>query len=208
MTHLRLAPRRFAALHVLSLAVAALVATTAQAQVPAPPAQQQSGDVYVVVPPPPGMYPPVQVVEMPGVYGAGYAPQAPNQRIGMLQQELVTVQAQYSQYSIGGPIALTVVGGVTMAISGMFFMVYMLADAFDTTGDSGSGMLVSGLLTLGGVAMLVGGLVWMFSRISERRPYGRRIKEIKQELANYGVRASLDVRPVPSGAVLTGTFAF
>ncbi len=46
-----------------------------------PPAQQ-SGDVYVVVPPP-AAYAPVQIAEMPPVYGIGYGEQAPNPRIGM-----------------------------------------------------------------------------------------------------------------------------
>lgn len=203
---LRFVPHGVGALLIVSFAAAVLVASPARAQ--QQPVPLQPGQVVVVeVTTPPAGYAPVQVIEMPN-YGGGYAEQqGPSLRIGMLQQELASVQAQYSQYSLGGSIALVSIGGAVLLISSAVLFLYGVADALGAS-DAGRGMLISGLFAAGGAALLVGGLVMMFSRISERRPYGLRIKEIKRELQSYGVRASMDIVPVPSGAVLTGTFSF
>ncbi len=207
---------RLSILYTLGFALAVLPVLSAQAQdVPPPPgapaqfgAQVSApGTVVVVQAPPPG-YAPIQIIEMPGVYGAGYAPQDPGARIGSLQLELASQQAEYSRYSLGMPITLIIAGGATTAVAGLFFLAYGLVDSVHSTPESSRGTVISGIFTAIGVAALVGGIVTLISRISARRPYGRRINEIKRELASYGVRATLDVRTVPSGAVLTGTLSF
>jgi len=142
------------------------------------------------------------------VYGAPYQQQGPNLRVGQLQAELLNVEAQYSEYSLGGSIALIAVGGALTGIAGLTFMAYGLVSSVSDDDGVQRGLIISGVLTLVGIAMLVGGIVMLVGRSAERRPYGRRIKEIRQELANYGVRASLDVVPLPAGGMLTGSLTF
>jgi len=215
MNLLRLASLAVGSLSAMAVAAALLVASSAHAQQPPPPgapANVSGTATIVVTPPPPAGYLPVQVIEVPQVYGTPYPyqQQAPNLRVGQLQAELLNVEAQYAQYSLGGSIALIAVGGATTGIAGATFMLFGLVSTLGSDDDGVQrGLIISGVLTLVGIVMLVGGIVMMVGRISERRPYGRRIKEIKQELANnYGVRASLDVVPLPAGGMLTGSLTF
>lgn len=202
---------RLGSLAVGSLFAAAL-ASSAHAQQPPPPGASTdvsaSATVVVTPPPAPAGYAPVQVVEVPLVYGTPYQQQGPNLRVGQLQAELINVEAQYSQYSLGGPIALIAVGGAVTGIAGLTFMTFGLMSSVSDDDGVQRGLIISGVVTAIGIVMLVGGIVMMVGRLSERRPYGRRIKEIRQELANYGVRASLDVVPLPAGGMLTGSITF
>jgi len=214
MTLLRFASLAVGSLSALTLATALLGASSAHAQQPPPlgaPTEVSGSATIVVTPPAPAGYAPVQVIEAQQVYGTPYQQQGPNLRVGQLQAELLNVEAQYSQYSLGGSIALIAIGGPMTGIAGLTFMIFNtnLPSGLGSDGDGVQrGLIISGVLTLVGIAMLVGGIVMMVGRISERRPYGRRIKEIKQELANYGVRASLDVVPLPAGGMVTGSLTF
>jgi len=211
MTLLRLASLAVRSLFALTLATALLGASSAHAQQPPPlgaPTQVSGSATIVVTPPAPAGYAPVQVIEVQQVYGAPYQQQGPNLRVGQLQAELLNVEAQYSEYSLGGSIALIAVGGALTGIAGLTFMAYGLVSSVSDDDGVQRGLIISGVLTLVGIAMLVGGIVMLVGRSAERRPYGRRIKEIRQELANYGVRASLDVVPLPAGGMLTGSLTF
>ena len=194
------------------IATALLVVSSAHAQQPPPlgaPTDVSASATVVVAPPPaPAGYAPVQVIEVPQVDGTPYHQQGSNLRVGQLQAELLNVEAQYAEFSLGGSIALIAVGGALTAIAGITCMTYALISSFSDDDSVQRGLIISGVLTLVGIGLLIGGIVMMVGRISERRPYGRRIKEIRQELANYGVRASLDVAPLPSGGMLTVSLSF
>jgi len=211
MTLLRLASLAVRSLSALTLATALLGASSAHAQQPPPlgaPTEVSGSATIVVTPPAPAGYAPVQVIEVQQAYAAPYQEQVPSVRVRYLQAELLNVEAQYSQYSLGGSIALIAVGGALTGIAGLTFMAYGLVSSVSDDDGVQRGLIISGVLTLVGIAMLVGGIVMLVGRSAERRPYGRRIKEIRQELANYGVRASLDFVPLPAGGMLTGSLTF
>jgi len=114
-------------------------------------------------------------------------------RRSLLEDELRQLEAQRAELSLGGPIALMIVGGGAFVIGGLIVMVAALSDAvcddvYDTS-DSCSGADDS-LYILGGVGMLGGGiaailgLVTLIDRAGERRTLGVRIKEIRRELSS------------------------
>jgi len=212
MTLLRLASLAVVSLFLVTLATALFDASSAHAQQPPPlgaPTEVSGSATIVVSPPPaPAGYGPVQVIEVQQAYAAPYEEQVPSVRVRHLQAELLNVEAQYSEFSLGGSIALIAVGGALTGIAGLTFIAYGLLSSVSDDDGVQRGLIISGVLTLVGIAMLVGGIVMLVGRSAERRPYGRRIKEIRQELANYGVRASLDVVPLPAGGMLTGSLTF
>ena len=128
----------------------------------------------------------------PAVSAAG-APSAYGQRRSLLEDELRQLEAQRAELSLGGPIALMIVGGGAFVIGGLIVMVAALSDAvcddvYDTS-NSCSGA-DDGIYILGGVGMLGGGiaailgLVMLIDRAGERRTLGVRIKEIRRELSS------------------------
>lgn len=141
------------------------------------------------VPPPPAAQ--VQVVEAPPAYAGpvvvaptwGYDAPPP----AALRAELAGLDAQIAQYSLGGPIVVTAVGGAGMGIGASFWMLYSLTDAL--TGDYGSERLASGIATLVGVGVLAAGLAWLFSNLGGRRPFTRRKREIILQLRAMGEQA-------------------
>jgi len=150
-------------------------------------ASRALGQDVVVAPPPE-----VQVVEAPTqapivlvqpAYGYAYS----NPQSAALHAELAQLELQISEYSLGGPIVVTSIGGGVFVIAASFWLLYSLAD--EISGDYSSERLTSGIAALAGGALFAAGMVWLFSNISGRRPYTTRRKQIILQLRAMGEQA-------------------
>lgn len=111
--------------------------------------------------------------------------------------------------SLGGPIALTVVGGV---FSGLFLPTFMMSGIGAAVCHSGVGQsgttadctvfdavaLVSGVATAGFGTMTVVGIVMLDRRSSKRRGIKNELSRRQQE----GASLKLGLTPVPGGSLL------
>lgn len=126
-----------------------------------------------------------------------------------LRREAADLRVARGRYSLGAPVALVVLGVITTGVGGFFLGGFALSAWFDWGADAlERGLVISGAVTLAGLGLEALGVVMIISRIAARRPLERRLDEVRRELADYGLRASLGVRPVREGVVLTGTLSF
>ncbi len=152
------------------------------------------------VPPPPAPpvqvveAPPVQMVEAPPAYGGGQVVVVqPGYSYGTnpvsvaLRAELAQLQPHIDEYSLGGPIVATSVGGGAFILFGSLWLLYAMID--ELTGDYSAERLGFGIGAIAGAGLLTAGLAWLFSNIGGRRPYARRKKEIILQLRAMGEQA-------------------
>jgi hypothetical protein len=135
-------------------------------------------------------------------YKHAYSPSAPR----LIGDELNELERQRAELGLGGPIAFTIIGGVTALTGGMFLLIGLAMDSIDSSCEpagndyfdddycsdpDGTPLIVIGAVGLAvGVVILAIALPSLFSRIDERRALGVRIKQLRRE--RYG------------GQVLTG----
>jgi hypothetical protein len=119
----------------------------------------------------------------------------------LMSDELNELERQRAELGLGGPIAFTIVGGVTALTGGLFLLIGLALDSIDSScepsGDGyfddddycsdpdGTPLIVIGAVGLAvGVVILAIALPSLFSRIDERRALGVRIKQLRRE--RYG----------------------
>lgn len=109
--------------------------------------------------------------------------------------------------SLAGPIVLLSVGGGIALVLGLPFTFYGLA----AVGlGFGYGLLAVGLVfLLPGIAMAIGGGIWLASRISERRDYDHQLEDIDLRIRSRSMpppatgAPAVDLfRPAPAQVVL------
>lgn len=126
-----------------------------------------------------------------------------------LRREAADLRVARGRYSLGAPVALVVLGAITTGAAGFFLGGFALSEWFGWGADAHErGLVISGAVTLAGLGLEALGVVMIISRIAARRPLERRLDEVRRELADYGLRASLGVLRVREGVVLTGTLSF
>lgn len=117
----------------------------------------------------------------------------------LMGDELNELERQRAELGLGGPIAWTIIGGVTALTAGMFLLIGLAMESIDSScepnrdyfGDNycanpdGTPLIVIGAVGLiAGAVMLALALPSLFSRIAERRALGVRIKQLRRE--RYG----------------------
>ncbi len=171
----------------------------AAAPVPAAPAPAPAeAPAPVVASPVPGAPAPVAAAPVPAPAPQPYfVPQASYQ--SPLRTELAQVDARLDEIrherpGLAGPIALTAVGGGTALVSAyVALMLWVVTEPtgyddryhyrgsyYDDRSDSDRrAMRGLAVLSLGGLATAVGGLVWMSNRLRDRRTYKPEIDALK-----------------------------
>lgn len=144
----------------------------------------------------------------------------PEQRA--LRLELAALEAKHRETRPSGSIALIVVGGVSIA-AGAFVFGFGLQGYLDNQNTesqftnsstepfiseaTSERLMIGGGITGGvGLALLIPGLVRMFSTIGERRTLSLQIRSKRLELQATGATSSLDFDVGPNGALLTYRF--
>lgn len=129
--------------------------------------------------------------------------QTPHRPPRLMGDELSELERQRAELSLGGPIAWTIVGGVTALTGASVLLVGLLLESVPsgcepTDGDyfgddycsepDATPFLVIGTagLVVGAVVLAVA-LPWMIDRIGERRALGLRIKELRRKRDGYGI---------------------
>jgi hypothetical protein len=119
-----------------------------------------------------------------------------------MSDELSELERQRAALSLGGPIAWTIIGGVTALTGGSFLLVGLLIDTIPSgcepansdyfnddycTEPDATPFIVIGVagLVVGAVVLAVA-LPWLFDRIDERRALGLRIKELRRQRSGEG----------------------
>ncbi len=138
--------------------------------------------------PPAGMPPPGGMVQPGGtVQPVGMVQPGVIQRLRYIDVEIERLEEEQSEYSLGGPITMTAIGGGTLLVSLYVLLVIEVADSAcnaNSTGDCDGDEGVTNLAytaALVGTGLTVGGLVWLFNRIPPRRALGRQIDQLEKE---------------------------
>ncbi len=139
-------------------------------------------------------------------YGGAY-------RLQMLMKELNDVESARAKTSLGGPIAITVIGGVALSTGASLVLISMLqssvcqedyyydcgsygcepSSSSSSCGESGPLGVVGGVVALTGALTLTGGIIWIVSRAKERGRLGRRLKQLRREI-DYQAQWNYDYR--------------
>lgn len=98
---------------------------------------------------------------------------------------------------LGGPIAITCVGGGVLLVGSL----YLFLGLGQSAGFSSGGFVTLGVIGMvGGVIGCVAGIIWLLARMADREPLQEQLKEIDQRLNqiyNRGPAPAEDYPPPP-----------
>jgi len=137
--------------------------------------------------------------------GPGFA-DVPVEQLSREQLQLEYQRLDREKPSIGGPIALTAVGG-GLLFFGIIFFIYAVA-GYLYAGFASELVVVayvllafSAALSITGAVLLTVGLVKMFTRIGQRRAYSQRMDDINARLESLDRSGSPPPPPPPADSL-------
>ena len=190
----------------IAIAVVLFAGSPARAQDRAPPIEDAPPrDIALLVTaPPPAVAAPSPLEASAMRRGTG-GRRLLDRRVRLLVGALGGVRERYARTSFGYAAALMILGGTLIVVP---TAEYLLLAAFSTPGSLDEARPLTGASVAVGLGFFVIGLTTLLIRASRRRGLERRMQELEHELDAYGVLTALDLRTVPSGAVVNGTVRF
>ena len=159
---------------------------------PPPPAGTAAAQAPALAPAPGAPAATIPPAAAPTVAASAPAPQGFVQpgafeRLQYINTKIAQLEEEQSNYSLGGPITMTAIGGGTLLVS---LYVLLIIESYENTcevgdltdcGENDETRNAAYTAALIGTGLTAGGLVWLFNRIPKRRAIGRQIDELEKE---------------------------